>query len=154
MIASEADGTGIEHIEKLAAMGFDYAELPLAEMMQLTEDKFERALQRIKNSGIGCEACNNFFLKTIRLTGINVNMAFVMDYVERALARAAALGAKMVVFGSGEAKNVPAEFSPEDGYQQVVELLKKIGPIARPNNIIITIEPLRAREILEAGVIP
>lgn len=146
MVATQPDRTGIEHIENLAKFGFDYVELPLAEMMELSEEDFEALKERIDRTNIHCETCNNFFPGTIRLTGEGVNMKEVMEYVESALARAASLGVQYVVFGSGKAKNVPKDFPIEVGYQQVVTLLKKVGPIAKKNNITIVIEPLRKAE--------
>lgn len=69
MIAKGPDGTGIEYIEALAKAGFDYAELPLAEMMALPDGQFQELVRRVAGSGVHCEACNNFFPKTERLTG-------------------------------------------------------------------------------------
>ena len=45
MIAKGPDGTGIEYIEALAKAGFDYAELPLAEMMALPDGQFQELLR-------------------------------------------------------------------------------------------------------------
>lgn len=46
MIAKGPDGTGIEYIEALAKAGFDYAELPLAEMMALPDGQFQELVRR------------------------------------------------------------------------------------------------------------
>jgi D-psicose/D-tagatose/L-ribulose 3-epimerase len=146
MIARTSDGIGLEFIEKLSEIGFDYAELPLAEMMALSDDDFSKLKERVKKSGIACETCNNFFPKTVRLTGKDVDMETVMQYVEKALSRARELEVERLVFGSGGAKNVPDGFPMEEGYKQVVELLKKINPIAKEKGITIVIEPLRKAE--------
>jgi len=97
-------------------------------------------------AGIPCEACNNFFPRTLRLTGADANLALAMDYAERAFERAAGLGAKTVVFGSGPAKNIPEGFPMEKGYEQFVTLLKKAGPLAADMGLTIAIEPLRRFE--------
>ena len=65
---------------------------------------------------------------------------------EKALSRLQALGVSRVVFGSGGAKNVPEGFPMEDGYRQVIALLKRIAPVAKAHGILIVIEPLRAVE--------
>ncbi|MBC5581866.1 sugar phosphate isomerase/epimerase [Anaerofilum sp. BX8] len=147
MVAGGPDGTGMEHIAALAAAGYDYVELPLAEIMALDETQFTALYQALQNANIPCEACNNFFPKTLRLTGTQADsIEQTMEYVERALARAATLGARKVVFGSGGAKNVPAGFPIEEGWRQVTELTRRIGPVARQNGILIVIEPLRKAE--------
>lgn len=146
MIATKPDATGIEWIKDAKLAGFDYVELPLAEIMALSEEELEKIKSDLKENHMPCESCNNFFPKTVRLTGPDVDMEKVMVYVEKALATAASLGARTVVFGSGGAKNVPDGFPLKDGYKQVVELLKNVAPVAEKNNIVISIEPLRKAE--------
>lgn len=147
MIASNPDKTGIEHLKALAASGYDYVELPLAEMMDLPEAQFNTLIMNeLEQYNIQCEVCNNFFPGTIRLTGKDVDQLQIMDYVNRALERAKSLGVQYVVFGSGKAKNVPDGYPLEKGYQQVVELLGQIGPVAKTKEITIVIEPLQKAE--------
>ena len=146
MVAESADGTGIEKIERLAGFGYDYVEMPLAEMMALPEKNFINLANRIEQAGIRCEVCNNFFPKGMRLTGPSVKEEEILAYVEKAMIRAHRLGVQNVVFGSGGAKNVPEGFSLEEGYIQVVSLLRKVSPIARKNDVAIAIEPLRKAE--------
>lgn len=146
MISTKPDGTGAELIDSLAKIGFDYAELPLAEITGLSEENFERIRETLQRSGIRCECCNNFFSKTTRLTGAEADLESILAYVEKALKRANELGVSIVVFGSGGAKNVPAGFPIEQGYEQVVTLLKRIAPIASAYGVIIAIEPLRKAE--------
>ncbi len=146
MNATGSDGTGIEAIEKIAAIGYDYVELPLAEMAALPEEEFQALVLRVRAAGIPCESCNNFFPKTMRLTGETADHAGALKYTEAALTRAETLGAKVVVFGSGGAKNVPEGFPLEEGFRQVVSLLKGIAPLAEKHGITIAIEPLRKAE--------
>ena len=73
-------------------------------------------------------------------------MELILGYVEKALKRAKALGVSNVVFGSGGAKNVPEGFPIEQGYEQIVTLLKRIAPVASGYGITIVIEPLRKAE--------
>lgn len=146
MIAGESDGIGTEFIEPLAKAGYDYAELPLAQMMELSDAEFEQLKARAEKAGIKCQVCNNFFPADFRLTGENVDSSSILDYVKRALERAKSLGVEIVVFGSGPAKQVPEDFPLEEGYNQVVSLLKAADKIAGDNNITIAIEPLRRQE--------
>lgn len=147
MVAEHEDRTGIEHLPELSRRGYDYVELPLAEMMELSGEEFERLVaDRLREYHMACETCNNFFPGTVRLTGEGVDLEAVMCYVREALARASSLGVQYVVFGSGKAKNVPEGYSMEEGRRQVVELLRRIGPVAEENGITIVIEPLRRQE--------
>ena len=71
--------------------------------------------------------------------------------------RAARLGAKVVVFGSGGARAVPDEFPKAQAYEQLVHLLGELGPLAEANDVTIAIEPLNRTEcniiytLFEAG---
>lgn len=140
------DGTGVEIVERLAALGFDYIELPLAAMEALSDEAFDALLARVEASGIHCEACNNFFPNALWLTGPDVDEEAVDAYLRRALARAGRLGAEHVVFGSGPAKQVPEGFPMQDGYRQVVDMLRRAAPLAKAQRITIVIEPLRRAE--------
>ncbi|MCC8026301.1 MAG: sugar phosphate isomerase/epimerase [Clostridium sp.] len=146
MVSSEADGTGIEAINALAKAGYDYAELPLAEMTALADREFRSLEEQVRRSGISCEVCNNFFPGSIRLTGEDARLDTALRYADKALRRAHILGAEIVVFGSGQAKNVPSGYPADKGYSQVVQLLKKINVCAGEQNITVVIEPLRRAE--------
>lgn len=146
LVATGTDKTGIEIIETISQLGYDYIELPLAEMTELKDDEFEVLKKRVQQSGISCQVCNNLFPAKIRLTGPNVDMIQIRQYLEKALKKAAELGADTVVFGSGTAKNVPEGFSKEEAYQQVLEETRLMAPIAEKNGIMIVIEPIRTPE--------
>ena len=71
LASTHPDGIGIEIIEDAARFGFDYIELPIAEMTALSATDFDIIEKRIERSGIKCEVCNNLFPSSIRLTGDN-----------------------------------------------------------------------------------
>lgn len=146
MIATRADLTGMEHSEQLAKAGYDYLELPLAQIMDLPEKEFDKLKGHLKRLNLPCEACNNFFPAGIRLTGREVNMESVHKYTEAALLRASELGAEVIVFGSSGAKNVPEGFPFEAAWEQLVFLLRTINLSAKKYGITIAIEPLNQQE--------
>ncbi len=146
MVSGQPDGTGAEHLPALQLAGYNYAELPLAEMMALPNEQAHQLRNKLQSMSISCEVCNNFFPRTMRLTGEDADHPKAIAYARKALAFAASLGVQTVVFGSGPAKNVPEGFSMERGYNQVVDLLKALSPIADDNGITIVIEPLRKFE--------
>ena len=50
MVATKPDKTGMEWIEKLAEYGFDYAELPIAQLMELSDGDFETLKKKIEGN--------------------------------------------------------------------------------------------------------
>jgi D-psicose/D-tagatose/L-ribulose 3-epimerase len=146
MIAPATDPIGIEVIETMAELGFDYIELSLAHLAALEEGLCLEVGRRVERSGLRCEACNNFFPAAVRLTGADARLDAALEYADRALDRAAALGARVVVFGSSGAKNVPAGFDHPTAWRQIVGLLRRLGPMAASRGLTIAIEPLNKLE--------
>lgn len=142
LIAREPGTVGAENIEYIAAAGFDYFEVPLAEVTALSDEEFSIFKTRIKTSGVGAECCNNFLPKTMRLTGPNADHETALAYVDRALPRAQALGVNTVVFGSPGAKNLPDSFPYDEGFKQIISFLQKVNPKAKEHGITIAIEPI------------
>ena len=127
-------------------IGFDYIELSLSDMAALPKSEFDFVRQRVERSGILCEACNNFFPPGVRLTGKDARRNPALDYARAALELAASLEARMIVFGSAGAKNVPPGFPKDVAWKQIVKLLQQLGPMAAQYGITIAIEPLNRQE--------
>jgi sugar phosphate isomerase/epimerase len=146
MHGNGADPAGLWLIEPAAKAGFDYLELPLAQIMNLGREAFERVLDKLSSCDIKCLRNNNFFPIDMRLTGPDVNEAGIDDYAGRALTCAHALGAGKVVFGSGPARNIPPGFPHREGKEQIVRLLRRLSSTAAQFGIVIVIEPLNRTE--------
>ena len=137
---------GIEQNKLLADIGYDYIELPLTKVMEISEQDFFILKDEISSWSIKPEVCNVFFPSSVRLTGTDVDVDAVMYYVENAIARASQMGVDTIVFGSAGAKNVPVGFQKVMAWEQLVKMLKEWHYIARKHNIIIAIEPLNRTE--------
>lgn len=146
MVATAATKIGDEHIPLFAELNYDYIELPLAQVMDLSDEEFAALGERVGAGGIPLEACNNFFPATHRLTGEKADHAAALDYARRALGRAAKLGAEVVVLGSSGAKNIPEGYPYEKAHAQFVDLLGRLQDIAAPLGITVVVEPLNRRE--------
>ena len=140
MNASNLNKVGIEQIGLYADFGFDYVELPLGEIMLMSDKEFTLLQNALRNANIPCLACNNFIHKGIRLTGPDFNLEAIKTYCEEAIARAGELGAEVIVFGSSGARNKPPGFSKEQAYHQIDLVLSTIAPIANKYKIDIGIE--------------
>jgi sugar phosphate isomerase/epimerase len=143
MVAEDPEKIGFSRIAEAAELGFDYAELPLAQVMQLTQNAFKKMLRAVD---MPCLCMNNFFPASVRLTGPEANEATALNYVARALDRAAELGAVTVVFGSGGARNIPDGFSHDLAIEQLIRMLSLFAPLAKERGITLVIEPLNRME--------
>jgi sugar phosphate isomerase/epimerase len=157
MIAPNVDPIGGAIIDELATIGFDYIELSLRDLVALPEAAQTALTARLERTGLRCEACNNFFPASVRLTGAQADLASALQYARSALQAAARVGAAVVVFGSAGARNVPVGFPREAAWTQLRELLGHLGPIAAENGVTLVIEHLNRQEsnilnsVAEAG---
>jgi len=127
--------------------GFDYVEPPVANLLPDKPDQdFAPVAQAAKDSSLKPEAFNCFIPGSMKITGPEANLNALRQYVGVAAARAAALGGKVIVFGSGGARSVPDGFPADKAMAQVDAFLNAIAPIAEEAGIIIVIEPLRKAE--------
>ena len=146
LAAAGPDGTGIEIVEKLKEFGYDYVELPLGEMMALSDGEKELLIKRLWSSGLKSEVCNNFFPPRIKLTGPETDRKAIRAYYTEAMDFALRLGTETIVFGSPGAKSYPDGFPREAAWEQLRELTKEIDEAACARGLRIAVEPIRKPE--------
>jgi len=69
-----------------------------------------------------------------------------LDYTKRLVDVASEIGARILVWGSGYARNIPTGISREVGIEWLRGLLKEAGEYAMERDVIIAIEPLNRYE--------
>jgi D-psicose/D-tagatose/L-ribulose 3-epimerase len=136
----------LKDIDAVKAAGFDYMEVRTSEIAALSDADFENAAAKFKQVGLPVLAANLFIPANIKVTGPNIDKDRQREYVRLALDRVSRLGVRVVVFGSGGARQVPEGFSKREAFEQLVDFGKRIAPEARSRNITIAIEPLRQQE--------
>jgi len=137
---------GVDKLETVAALGYDYMETSLSAIAAMTEDEYEELVRRVDASSIRIEACNGMLPARVRVTGPDVSAQQQHQYLDHAFARARRLGVEVVVFGSSGARNVPEGFDYGTAYRQVNNFLRLAHGHAQDYGIKIVIEPLRRRE--------
>jgi D-psicose/D-tagatose/L-ribulose 3-epimerase len=136
------------NIEQLAQWGFDYCEPQVIKVMPLSDAEFQTRVDLARAAPIHVEAMNSLMPANLKVVGPKIDISHVRDYVQKALARAEALGARVVVFGSGDSRRVPEGFSRERAWLQLQEFLHMLGDeIAKKQyGMVIGIEALRHEE--------
>jgi D-psicose/D-tagatose/L-ribulose 3-epimerase len=137
-----------DHLNDLSQIGFDYVEPTVTSVMALSEADF--AALRAKNDAgrIHVESMNVLLPGDLKVVGPDVDHSKLDPYIQQGLARANALGTKIVVFGSGGARKVPDGFSQDQAWKQLVEFLQLMGNEIDKHNygFVIGIEALRKQE--------
>ena len=143
--------------KNIAEIGYDYLETSFSHIARLTDEEFENAKALLAETGLKVEACNGFFSSKFVLyaydpvTGDAIAEfeeieKSVYEYVKRGFSRVSQLGTKVVIIGSGAARNVPDDIKPEVAKQQLMSILKICGDVAAEYGIAVTVEPLNPSE--------
>lgn len=146
MNAAGSDGVGLEWLEQYRRLGFDYVELPVAQLLALNHEKRREAVARVRDSGLPCRSMNNFLPAALRLLGDECNLSRLAAYLEEAMALASDLQAKVIVFGSSGARNLPDGYDPARAWDELSERLMLFSDAARTAGVTIVIEHLNRIE--------
>jgi len=128
----------------VATAGFDYVELPLSGISELTHEEFSRLEKALKT--IPCRACNLFFPGTLKIVGEGMDVAGIKSYLAKMLPLAKNLGVETLVFGNGGARKVPEGAKHEDIWQNLRTVVEIMDEYAQNHNITIAVEPLNTME--------
>lgn len=131
------------NIQIAADCGFDFLECSLAGLAQMTEEEYQALLSQKPSFPIPITRCNSMLPATVPITGPKADPWQQNAYVDKAFARASALGVTVVVFGSNTARNVPEGACYTEGWRQIADFLRRCIPYCEHYGITIAIEPLR-----------
>lgn len=138
--------TTFDKIPTLIDAGYDYIEFNFTTLVKMTDEEFEQAKATVEKYNFKAEAYNCFFPGEVRLTGPDVDFDLIAAHIEKGMARAAALGGKVTVIGSGRSRNILDGFDFNEGYNQFAKVLSIAGDIAAKYGIMVVVEPLNTKE--------
>lgn len=138
---------GLDQVPMLAP-GYDYVELGVSGTLVPLEDddKYAPTAEKLLTLEPPVRAFNLYLPGTVKITGPDVNWDLVEQYSRRAMRRAEAAGARVIVVGSGGARRVPEGFSHTLAWGQLVRAFNIIGDEAIEHDITVAIEPLNTKE--------
>jgi sugar phosphate isomerase/epimerase len=135
--------TDLDKISSLSEAGFDYIELTTYIFTLAPEDEFAAMRKTIARSGVSCEACNLFYPLDFHVTGKDINIRKIYDYIDEAVERAAVLGVRNITIGSGPARRVPEGFPKKEAFLQFGDQIHHAGELAAKYDMTVTVEPIR-----------
>ena len=134
---------GIDRIRGIAENGFDYIEGNFRWIACCSDDEYEDFKKELAKYSLKCEAANCFFPGELKITGEDINYEEIVQYLEKGFTRAAELGIKVVVLGSGGARNIPQGYSYDKACRDIINIVKNyIAPLAEKYGIDFVFEPL------------
>jgi len=141
MLPKEQGDPGLSYAPAIKQAGFDYIELPIAQVITLSDSQFEEGRTILRELSLPVRATNNFFAPDVRLIGPGVDRGLVRARYTHALAWAARLGAKCAVFGSPWAKFRPDDVSESQAFDQLAAWCAEMGDEAAKQGLMLAIEP-------------
>jgi sugar phosphate isomerase/epimerase len=132
----------------LKAAGYDYIELAVGTVKpkELDWDGLETLLAQLAEAGLPCDAWNCLLPGELKVTGPDVDLQAVSDYIDLAFIRISKLGGRIIVFGSGGARRIPEGWPRDEAEAQLRAFLRLAASHAADHNLGIAIEPLRSAE--------
>ena len=137
--------TKLEQGETAQDAGWDYLEENAQGLFRGLEHSWAGQI-RVTTAALPIPACNTLVPGSLKITGPDVNMPALKDYMTRVLDRAGQIGTTILVFGSGGARNVPDGFDRDKAKQQIIDFLGMSLPMAQKNGVTIVAEPLNRTE--------
>ena len=128
-------------VEALIGAKYDFIEENLFRVDLLDDEAFAALCDTYKKAGVEVYSCNNLFAPDVSIYGEG-GLEEIAVYAKRVFAKAAALGAKLCVVGSGKARSIPEGMSIEAAKTRFVEMLRICGDAAAEHGILLVIEPL------------
>ena len=132
----------IADYEKIKAAGFDYAELDLPEIEELSEEAFEALCKKVEQEDFpiltGARALP---IATPWFFTEQFSLEEYRDYMVRACARASRLGIRKIIIGNGKARWLIDETSIQKE-SNFVDLLSLFAQICEENGVELILEPL------------
>lgn len=132
--------------DAVLSSGYDYIELPLSVMLNLSDVQYKDLKIRLSDSGVPCRANFLLFPHELPLVGAEQNLLAIKEHAKKVLPIAAELGSEVVVFGNGGSRRVREGMKEIEVRAQIIDILKTVEPIAAQYGIQIALEPLCKKE--------
>lgn len=135
--------TDFVNLPGVAALGFDYVELSLADLAALPEADFAELADWVDAAGIRVYACRDMLPGDLAVTGPGVNATALHGYLKHALGRAKRLGVKVVALDAAKSRAVSDGGDFPFAWRQLGNFLRLCQGHAKECGVTVCLEPLR-----------
>ena len=137
----------VEQSAAVKSLGYDFIEEVVVRLLQgdVPDDQWD-GKRRAAGSKLPMPAANSLVPASLRITGPEVSRERLRTYVGRVVERAARVGIKILVFGSGAARSVTDGFDRKEARRQIVEFLRMMLPYCARRGIMVVCEPMNRGE--------
>jgi sugar phosphate isomerase/epimerase len=128
--------------------GVDFIEESVQRVLvgEADDAAFAHATAGAAACGLPLAVANCFLPAHLKCTGPAVDLEKLLAYTRVVMARAARLGIRTIVFGSGGARQLPAGVTARAAVAPFARLLAGLAPLAQAHGVTLALEPLNSRE--------
>ena len=141
-----AGSTDKETLGYIKSLGYDYIEGNFGNVQGMDESALREYISVTRDLDIAVEAYCIFLKGDFRVVGPNTNHGDICEYAKIGFEKAARLGGKTVVFGSGGARRIPEDMNRDAAYDELAWFLSMCGDLGVHYGVIVAIEPLNQKE--------
>lgn len=140
--------TSVGNAAILKAGGCDYVEESVQGFLipDKPEAEFLEKMRVLAAAALPVSACNSFLPGSLKSVGPEPRHDEIVAYAETAFRRAREAGIRTIVFGSSGSRSIPDGFDRAEARRQFIRLLRRLGPIAAKQGIVVVVEPLQRSE--------
>jgi sugar phosphate isomerase/epimerase len=145
----------VERASELRQAGTDFVEENVQAFLEgLADDAQWSGLKRMTDSPLPVLAANSLVPGDLKIVGPVVDFDRLRRYIGTVVSRAKRAGIKILVFGSGAARNVPDGFDRDRARDQIVAFCKMAAQLCAGAGIILVAEPLNRGECNIINTVP
>jgi sugar phosphate isomerase/epimerase len=137
----------VQRAGELRSAGADFIEENIQAFLQgLLPDPEWQGAEIARGSALPIFAANSLVPADLKIVGPSVDFEKLQVYIAKVVSRAQKVGMKILVFGSGGARNIPDGFDRERAQVQIVAFCKMAAELCGRAGITLVAEPLNRGE--------
>lgn len=146
LLATPKDPLAAASIPAVKRAGFDYAEVSLARVYDLSDQELDDYYSLFAANALPVEVFNNAIPRGLALVGPNSDPRALRDYAFRAVRLARRMGVSLITMSGPNQRTVPEGFSWDHGFEQYVSFLQMYADCAAQEGISLAVEPINQEE--------
>lgn len=139
----------IQRAAELKALGAEFIVESVAEFLVpfAPDADFAAHADLARVAALPVRGCNSFLRDpSLICVGPKADHNRVLSYAEVAFRRLRVIGGEYIVFGSNSARRIPEGWNTAKADEQMIAVLRAMGPLAQRHGITVALESLRAQE--------
>lgn len=135
--------TDFANLPDAHALGYDFVEIPLNALAELSDAWFDEFAAWCAGSGVRVQAVNRMLPEGMNIVGPDVRAPELHAYLSRAFGRCRRLKVRVVTLDAAIARAVPEDYDYPMAWRQLGNFLRLCQGHARECGLVIAAEPLR-----------